>query len=561
MQSDSLRSTITCTVLLLLFCSGCSSLTSQFSWLERLDTTSEPAVAADQDPELQPVPGETEICLDQELEALALTGEWELPEPEQFQQTVAVDSIEPEIHYDFPVVMNRQVEMYLDLFQGTQRKYFQKWLSRSGRYMPMIQEELAEAGLPLDLVYLAMIESGFNQRAYSRSHAVGLWQFMKGTGKDYGLRIDGYVDERRDAVKSTSAAVAYLKNLYGEFGDWHLAVAAYNGGPGTIRRAIKRTGTKDFWKIAQKKTLRLETKRYVPKLIAAILIAKEPEAYGFTKVVYEQPLSFETITVGPGLSMEAAALLTGTDDTDIKALNLELRTGKTPLNREKYELKIPSGTRDLALQNMPRLHSVASTDYKTHIVRKGETLAKICRKYNVNTTTLLKVNNLESAKLTSGARLRIPYRTVHYRILPEGMDAATAAKDELVLHTVRKGETVSKISKRYQVPVELIVSWNGLASVHRIKAGQQLALYLNNDESPAAVNSGKGAVVALRKGQKSAPLVSLEQESYQWYLVKSGDSLWTISRRFGTSPAEIRKWNNLKSNLIHPGNRLRLKDV
>ena len=300
MQSYFSRSTIFCIALLFLFCSGCSSLTSQFAWLERLNIEPDQEIAADQDPDLQPVEGESGICLDQELEALALTGKWDLPEPEQFQQTVAVDSIEPEIYYDFPVVMNRQVEMYLDLFQGQQRKYFKNWLIRSGRYLPMIQKELSEAGLPLDLAYLAMIESGFNQRAYSRSHAVGLWQFMQGTGRDYSLTIDRYVDERRDAVKSTSAAVAYLKNLYGEFGDWHLAVAAYNGGPGTIRRAIKRTKTNDFWKIAQKKALRLETKRYVPKLIAAIIIAKDPEAYGFMDITYEPPLSFETITVGPG---------------------------------------------------------------------------------------------------------------------------------------------------------------------------------------------------------------------------------------------------------------------
>ena len=562
MQSDFIRSSLICTTLLLFCCSGCTSLSSQFSWLGSLDMMSESSATADQDPDLEPVAVESEICLDQELEALALTGEWELPDPGQTLQTVVDDSVEPEIYYDFPVVMNRQVEMYLDLFQGKQRRYFQRWLARSGRYMPMIHKELSEAGLPQDLVYLAMIESGFNQRAYSRSHAVGLWQFMKGTGRDYGLRVDSYIDERRDAVKATRAAVAYLKNLYGEFGDWHLAVAAYNGGPGTIRRAIRRTGTNDFWKIAQKRTLRLETKRYVPKLIAAIIIAKEPEAYGFTNIAYESPLAFDTITVGPGLSLKAAALLTDSSPKEIKELNLELKTGKTPLNRERYELKIPDGTRSLALKNMPRLHSVASTDYKTHIVRKGETLARICKRYNVNTTTLLKVNNLKSGTLNSGARLRIPYTTVHYRILPEGMDAAVAARDELVLHTVRKGETVSKISKQYRVPVELIVSWNGLSSIHKITAGQQLALYLNNGDTPKARKKYlNGEVVALKKGQKSAPQSLLEQESYQWYLVKSGDSLWTISRRFNTSPEEIMKWNNLKSNLIHPGSRLKLKDV
>ena len=143
--------------------------------------------------------------------------------------------------------------------------YFERWLARSGYYLPMIQKELESSGLPLDLAYLAMIESGFSQLAYSRSSAVGLWQFMKPTGRQYDLLINTYIDERRDAVKSTRAAVTYLKDLYDEFGDWYLAVAAYNGGPGTIRKAVRGAKSNDFWEIAQRKSLRLETKRYVPK--------------------------------------------------------------------------------------------------------------------------------------------------------------------------------------------------------------------------------------------------------------------------------------------------------
>lgn len=566
MLSNQIRTPAIFSLFLLLILAGCSATTPQSSLYPK-SGQDKSSIANNEilDPDLVGVESDSEVCLDQELEALRLTGAWD----ESIEQTPAGEFTAPETSFDFPITMNRQVQVYLDLFTGKQRKYFGRWLARSGYYLPMMEKELGEAGLPLDLVYLAMIESGFNQRAYSRSRAVGLWQFMKGTGRQYNLTIDKYVDERRNALKSTRAAVTYLRDLYNEFGDWYLAVAAYNGGPGTMRKAIRRAKSKDFWVIAQKKSLRLETKRYVPKLIAAILIAKEPEKHGFTDVVYDKPLVYDEIPVGPGLSLEAAAILSGSSSKTIKELNLELKTGKTPLNREQYVLKIPSGTKQLAENNLPRLHSVASTDYKTHIIRKNETLSQICKRYNINTTTLLKINNLESNKLVAGTRLRIPYRTIQYRILPEGMDASVAARDELVLHTIKKGETISKISRQYQVPSDLIVTWNGLPSVHKIREGQQLALYLNNNGPAPASNqaakaqeySAENTVIVLSKTYKIASSAPTNQTEYQWYQVKNGDSLWTISRRFNTSPGNIKKWNNLKSNLIHPGSRLKLKDV
>ncbi|MEN8199867.1 MAG: LysM peptidoglycan-binding domain-containing protein [Thermodesulfobacteriota bacterium] len=565
------------------------------------------------DPELLLVESETEQSLTEELEALRRAGNWQLQagttEQKQNRSTT----------YDFPIVINKQVETYLDIFQHQQKKAFGRWLARSGRYVPMFQRELRDAGLPEDLAYLAMIESGFNQRAYSRAKAVGLWQFMKATGKSYNLKIDKYVDERRHAEKSTKAAVAYLSDLYAEFGDWHLAVAGYNAGQGKIGRGLKRYQCNNFWSLAQHPYLRLETKRYVPKLIAAILIAKNPEKYGFSNIQYEAPLQYETLKVSPGLSLEAVALISKSDAKTIKQLNQELKIGRTPLNRRHYSVQIPVGTREIAKANLPRLNKVASTGYKTHVIRKGDTISKICRRYNINKTTLLKVNNLRSSKLVAGKHLRIPHSSVRYRLLGAGEQGKLAAND-LILHKIKPGETIGKIARTYHVPASLIVDWNGLKSVHKIRAGQQLALYIEESDMAVAATSvnrsrpnktsasmGKESAIIILAEQKkivvdgegsgndslakpektqvatrvapvspknsSSVIVLAEQKKIavaklgsatkkvSWYLVQSGDSLWTISRKFNLSTKQLKSWNNLKSNRLQPGVKLKIKNV
>jgi membrane-bound lytic murein transglycosylase D len=502
---------------------------------------------------------ESQTCLEEELIALSQTGDWDeelLPD-----NTESVD----DVVFDFPIVINKQVEMYLDRFQNRQRKQFSRWLARSTAYQPMMEQELEKAGLPKDLVYLAMIESGFNQLACSRAKAVGLWQFMKPTGRQYNLRVDKYVDERRDSLKSTKAAVTYLSALFKEFGDWHLAVAAYNGGPGKVRSGLRRHNVDNFWSLASKKHLRLETKHYVPKLIAALLIAKEPEKYGFTKIAYQKPLQYDALVVGPGMSLDAIALISNSSNKQIKRLNLELKLGKTPLNRARYTINIPEAKLEIAKKNLTRLHSIVSTGYKTHKIRKSDTLTKISRKYGINKTTILKVNNLHRGKLAYGRNLRIPYSTITYQLLPEGSSGAMDAyKDSLVLHRIKKGDTISKIAKQYKVPAKMIVAWNGLKNSHSIRAGQQLALYIDNGSnkvvSKSVASNKSNSLIAAKIYKKKLP-VAETTSPYQWYNVKNGDSLWTISRKFSASTADIKKWNNLKSNLIHPGSKLKLKKV
>ena len=522
--------------------------------------------------DVEPEPEKTKA---QELKDLERLGKWELGVP-------AVEYSDEKVKYDFPVTINRQVQYYLDFFTGKHRKSFSLWLSRSGRYLPMIQEHLRATGLPEDLVYLAMIESGYNERAYSRAKAVGVWQFIKSTGRNYGLVINSYVDERRDPIKSTQAAASYLSELYTEFGSWYLAVAAYNAGEGKIRRAIKKYNTTDFWEIAEGKYLKLETKRYVPKLIAAIIIAKEPEKYGFDNIVYEPPLAYETVEVPRWTSFKAVALACDLDQDELKRYNNELRKEFTPPDRASYLFKVPAGKKADAEKNLPRVQAVVSTGFKTHTVKNGETLSAVCKRYGLTKTVVLKSNNLGSAGLQSGQRLRIPYQTITYEMLPEGSVAkgylvAEAGGGNFILHKVRPGQTVSELARLYGVPVYLIAAWNDLHDISKIRAGQQLVFYVQDSGTKvAAVSQASGSTVpqfnpsrnkeAVKdepvKSQQARVKLAAEREdlrdsgSGNYYVVKGGDSLWEIARQFDLDSKELIRINDLATNVIYPGDRL-----
>jgi len=520
--------------------------------------------------DVEPEPEQTKA---QELQDLKLLDKWE-------QGVPAAAYSDDTVTYDFPVTLNLQVQYYLDFFTGKHRDHFALWLSRSGRYLPMMQEQLRAAGLPEDLAYLAMIESGYNERAYSRARAVGIWQFIKATGRKYGLEINTYVDERRDPIKSTQAAVSYLGDLYSEFGSWYLAVAGYNAGEGKIRRAIKKYNTTDFWEIAQGKYLRLETKRYVPKLIAAIMIAKEPEKYGFDNIAYEPPLAYETVEVPRWTALKAVALACDMEPAELKRYNNELRKEFSPPDNASYPFKVPLGKKEVVEKNLPRVQAVVSTGFKTHTVSKGETLDGVCRKYGLTKTVVLKSNNLRSSGLKSGQRLRIPYQTTSYEMLPEGSVAkgymaTEAGGGDFVLHKIRPGETVSELSRHYGVPIHLIAAWNDLNDISRIRAGHQLVFYVHGNESlGAAGSSDSGPVKKIIPepiqeitGNNAAPqelkgTLTAERDDQQnevpgrYYTVMEGDSLWKIAQKFDLDPNELQQLNGLKKNVIHPGDRI-----
>jgi len=484
--------------------------------------------------------------------------------------------------YDFPITINRQVLYYLDLFQGKHRNSFSQWLARSTRYLPFIQAELKKAGLPLDLAYLAMIESGYNPSAYSHAHAAGLWQFIPGTGRNYGLRIDSWVDERREPEKATKAAIQYLSRLYRDFDDWYLAVAAYNGGENRVERAIQTYNTRCFWEIAGTKGIYLETKQYVPKLIAAILIAREPEKFGFTDIKYQKPVQYDLINVPGGMDLEAVAVSANTTVKRLRALNNELNRDQTPPKLDQYALRIPSGSRSLVAANLDKMVPVMTTAYATHTVKSGETLTSICNLYNVNKTTLLKANNLRTATLKRGLRLQIPTTTTKYVLLKEGESAQTllaksgSVNRHLVLHQIKPGDTLSKISLQYQVPTKTIMEWNKISNPRTIKAGQQIALYLDRPAPDAMTVIADAAKVIVPSVASSAttdtPTLNdtrkrTAQESpaappsqqLAWYVVQKGDTLWNIARKFQISTQDLRQWNNLNNSNLQIGNKLIVK--
>ncbi|MEW6426787.1 MAG: LysM peptidoglycan-binding domain-containing protein [Thermodesulfobacteriota bacterium] len=454
----------------------------------------------------------------------------------------------------FPVTVNPQVSYYLDFFRNKHSKSFGRWLSRSGRYLPMIREEMEKAGLPAELAYLPMIESGFSTDARSPAGAAGLWQFMERTGRQYGLVINSYVDQRYDPMASTQAAILYLRDLYREFGTWPLAVAGYNAGNGTVRNALQKTEGDTFWDIAKSCYLREETKLYVPKLMATILIARTPEEFGFDQVEPEPAVTFETVEVPPLTRLEAIAVAGGLSEETLQDLNRELRQALTPPDLD-YAVRVPSGHGRRILANLERVKPVIATEYKTHVVGPGDTVASICRDHNLNTLTLLKANNLRRPKLSEGQRLRIPVQNVHYVLLEDGKSGRDLDKDYLVLHTVKPGETLSAIAMQYDVTTQLLAAWNDIKDARKVRAGSQLALYFAHGSRPELATARGGAAPTRSSGGRDTG----GEERITYYQVRQGDSLWKIGRRFNLPADSIRRWNGMEGNTLQPGTRLKLK--
>ncbi|MGH9368783.1 MAG: LysM peptidoglycan-binding domain-containing protein [Thermoanaerobaculia bacterium] len=393
----------------------------------------------------------------------------------------AVASDTPGITYDIPIVVNDAVLKVLATFQGQLSDIIGRGLARSGRYVPMIHRIFREEGIPTDLAQVALIESSFLPRARSARAAHGIWQFMPRTGRQYGLTSNSVVDERSDPEKATRAAAKYLAYLYELFHDWYLALAAYNAGEGKILRAQERTGLSDFWQLAASGTLRAQTQNYVPAVIAATLIAKNPEHYGF-RIEYEPLLEYETVNLNRPVRLRDLAAAKGIVLEELERLNPELRTGVTPRQPEGYELKVPVGSREAVLVAFAAAPTAPLPGPRRHVVRRGETLASVARRYRVSVTRLAAANALSpKAKLARGEVLVVPGRQsskVAAGTPKKATGAAASGGDATAARSyrVKGGDTLYGIARRTGTTVESLVAANSLESPEKIKPGDRLVI-------------------------------------------------------------------------------------
>jgi peptidoglycan lytic transglycosylase D len=422
------------------------------------------------------------------------------PQDDHSDDEVATDDLESELvlpdetlpESDIPLTFNSKVEYFVNYFQTVGRTAFGRWLSRSERYIPMMKEVLQKEGLPEDLVYLAMIESGFTPHAYSVASAVGPWQFMSGTGKRYSLRIDGWIDERRDPMKSTVAAALYLKELYGIFNkDWYLAAAGYNAGENKILRAIGMYNSNDFWQLSKGSYLKRETKEYVPKLIAAAIIAKEPAKYGFADVAYLPPIEFDTVTIPAQTDLDLAARLCGVSLDTIRTLNPELRRWATPPDYPGYQLKIPRGKKDLFVEAFAKVPETARFTERTVTVRhragRKETLAAIAGRYDTTAEAIAAANGLKKNARVGGKLLLVPVKAALLDRLQDSKKsrASVSGKGLTRYYTVKKGDTLHAVAKRFNVSTRLLSLWNNLKEKVALRAGKRIivAKFVKKDGS------------------------------------------------------------------------------
>lgn len=531
-----------------------------------------------------------------------------------------LDKVNPK-EFDIPVVVNDDVKRWMEYFLGRGRKYYTRYLARSTRWLPMMHAQISARGLPKDLVYLSMIESGFSPGAYSYASAVGLWQFMSATGRQYGMRIDYWVDERRDPERATKAALDYLSYLNKLFdGDWWLAWASYNGGEGRVMNATRRYGTTDFWKITTYDYLHTETENYVPKLIAAAIIGKHPERYGFVDIDYVEPFRFERVDVPASTPVEVLARCAGINEEAFLELNPSLRQWSLPPDPETQSIRIPVGATAAFKEAFAKVPPAEKLTYQRHTVRRGESLGSIARKYGVSTEDLARLNHLKNANvITVGMSLVVPAKGGAGKpaegtaaVAPEKAPAEKApaekapaekapaekAKAEPVpvtSYTVRSGDTLASIARAKGVSVDQLQGWNGIKDENTIYVGQKLTLKAGaaaaepapaapttttvkagdtlsaiaaahgvsveqlktwNKLSGSTITVGQRLVVKGGSAPSATPGPSAKSTSYT---VKRGDTLGTIAERYNCTVAELKAWNGISGNTIYPGQKLSIR--
>ena len=495
-----------------------------------------------------------------------------------------IESAEQDITYDMPIEWNQRVENSIIYFQTVAREACETYLARSGKYKDLMQRILREKRLPQDLVWLCLVESGFNPKAYSWARAVGPWQFIASTGRKYGLRRNWWYDERRDFVKSTYAACDYLTFLYDKFKSWPLALAAYNGGEGRVQRAVRKSGTTDFWKLK----LNWQTANYVPLYMAATIIAKDPQRYGFD-IEYERPLQFDEVVVNQPVDLKKVARSLGTSLTVMQRLNPELRRGVTPPNYSEYKLRIPPGTKELYAQKFKGYDVKTSGMFVEHKVKKGQTLSHISQRYGVPVSAIVELNGLANRhRLSIGQRLII---LSHKRVAQQTGSSKSSSKKSKgqtgssFVYRVKKGDTISGLAVRFNTTPGEIRRMNGLKNPHRIRAGQKLQIpqatsttggllrehVVKRGENLSYLAQKYGVTVStiastnnlknkhvLKVGQRLLIPVASDV-ALQSYTVKTGDTVSELAFRFGSNTSEIKRLNGLSNpHSIKKGQKLKI---
>lgn len=470
---------------------------------------------------------------------------------------------------------NEHVEKWINYFQGRGRPYMEQYLSRSARYLPMMKNVLRENGLPEELVYIALIESGFSPRAHSKANAVGYWQFIRPTGKRFGMQIDTFTDERRDPVLSTRAAAEYFKALYNLLGSWHLSMSAYNVGEGRVKRVVAKYRTRDFWQLIKtRRALPAETRNYVPKFIAAALIAKDPAKYGFTDIQYQDPLSYDTVALQTPISLQKLATNIGVDIEEMKLLNPKFRTDFVPISKKgETVVRIPVGrgtdalaALSLSVTSQPKIIAAEHFFYR---IRRGDTLSTIARKHRTTVSQLRRLNDLSNRTLLRvGRSLKVPDNGGDgIRVVSEDdserQPSATegpvqaAAPVDAEFHTVRRGENLSVIARRYRLSVGDLQKYNGLSNRSVIRRGQKLRV--RPEPQPTSASRGKKrplALTAFKSKNSGAKAISKEvaetprriAAQSRRHLVRRGETLYDISKKYGVTLNQLANANKVKVN-------------
>lgn len=467
-----------------------------------------------------------------------------------------------------PIEMNSRVEKTIRYFtRGKGKRVFHRWLERTGKYQKLVQDILKEEEAPEELFYLAMIESGFNPRARSWARAVGMWQFISATGKAYGLRNNWWYDERRDPVKATRAAARHLNDLYDRFGDWYLAIAGYNFNPAKIAYRIKKYKVETYWDLPR---LPRETRGYVPSFLAAVTIASNPGDYGFTDYELQEPLEFDTMTVRECVDLNVVAKAIGSTFEEMKELNPALLRWCTPPDEKTWTLYIPKGKREIFAQKYAEIPKEKKVSWVRHRIRSGETLSTIARRYNVRMSEIKRFNKLRSNLIRAGKSLVIPIpsdknvRAKYAKIERKSTPRRTKPLEkvdgrEKHEYIVRSGDSLWDISREFNVTLSEIRKWNGLGRTRLIKPGQKLNIWLPiAGAQPSTTASAASKSQTAKKQTSTTSTTKNADGSTITHRVASGETLWDIAQAYKVSIRDIKRWNGKRSNLIHPGDELKI---